>query len=92
VDDRELLRELQVAIQKTEGEGAEAQAAAISAVLSHHGATVADIRRLLGWANQGRRNELSSLQRRLDALIEHREVDAATADAVDRFLRRQRQP
>ena len=91
VDDRALLRDLTTAIQSTDGEGQAAQAAAIDAVLARHGASVADIHRLLGWANKRRRDELNSLQRRIGGIIEHREnreIDAATADAVDRFLRR----
>jgi len=87
VDDRALLRDLQAALQSTEGQGAEAQAGAISAVLAQHGATVADIYRLRGRATTRRRNELSSLRLHLDGLIAQREVATATAEAVDRFLR-----
>jgi hypothetical protein len=90
VDDRALLRELKLAIQSTDGRSAEAQAQAIDAVLRRYGASVADIHRLLGWANKRRRAELTSLQRRIDGLIETREnheIDQATADAVDLFLR-----
>ena len=90
MDDRALLRDLKLAVQSTDGQGAEAQAQAIDAVLRRYGASVGDIQRLLGWANRRRRAELTSLQRRIDGLIENREnheVDEATADAVDRFLR-----
>ena len=87
MDDRALLRDLKSAIQSTEGQGAAAQGAAIEGVLQKHGATVADVRRLLGWARTRRQRELTGLSQRLDALIEHREIDAATAAAVDHFLR-----
>ncbi len=83
VDYRALLRDLKTAMQETEGRGAQAQADAIEAVLARHGATEADVRRLLGWARGGRRAELRTLRSKLDVLIEGRE----TADAVDRFLR-----
>jgi hypothetical protein len=87
MDDRALLRDLKNAIQSTEGQGATAQAAAISEVLARHGATVADVQRLLGWARTRRKNELVGLQQRISGIIEHREIDEATAAAVDRFLR-----
>jgi hypothetical protein len=91
LDDRALLRDLKTAIESTEGQGAQAQAAAIGSVLARHGATEADVRRLLDRARSRRRTELAALQQRIDGIIEHREVDAATADAVDRFFR-SRQP
>lgn len=87
MDDRALLRDLTNAIQSTEGQDATVQAGAISEVLARHGATVADVQRLLGWARSRRKNELAGLRRRLAGIIEHREVDEATAAAVDRFLR-----
>jgi len=95
VDDRALLKDLRLAIQGTEGKGAEVQAAEISAVLARYGATVADVQRLLGWARQRRRTELRSLRSRIDAIIENREnheIDAATADAVDRYVRERMGP
>ena len=95
MDDRALLKDLRLAIQGTEGQGAEVQAAEISAVLARYGATVADVQRLLGWARQRRRTELRSLRSRIDAIIENREnheIDAATADAVDRYLRERMGP
>ncbi len=95
MDDRALLRDLKTAIRSTEGQGAEAQSQAIDAVLTQHGASVADIQRLLGLANRRRHTELLSLQRRIGGLIEHREnleIDTATADAVDRFLRERKRP
>jgi hypothetical protein len=87
VDDRVLLRDLRAAIQETDGQGAEAQARAIYAVLARHGATEADVRRLLGRARERRRTELSALHLHLDRLIGEREEAEATAEAVDRFLR-----
>ncbi len=87
MDDRALLRDLQAALHETEGQGAEAQAAAIGRVLAQHGATVADIYRLRGRARSRRQTELSALHQRLDGLIEQREIARATAEAVDRFLR-----
>jgi hypothetical protein len=87
VDDRALLRDLTAAIRETEGHGAQAQAAAIFAVLARHGATEADVRRLLGRARDRRGAELRALRSKLDVLIEEREDAEATADAVDRFLR-----
>lgn len=95
MDDRALLRDLKTAIQSTEGRGAEAQSAEINAVLARHGATVADVQRLLNWAKQRRRNELRSLRQRLDGIIVHREneeIDVATAEAVDHFLRQRSGP
>lgn len=90
VDDRALLRDLKEAIQSTDGQGAAAQARAIEEVLRRHGASAADVQRLLGVAKRRRHAEISGLQQRIDGLIESRanqEVDQATADAVDRFLR-----
>jgi len=87
VDDRALLRDLTNAIRSTEGQGAAAQAAAIEHVLNQHGANLTDVQRLLGWARTRRQRELTGLTQRLGGVIEQREIDAATADAVDRFLR-----
>jgi hypothetical protein len=87
MDDRALLRDLKTAIQQSDGQGADAQARAIFAVLAQHGATEADVRRLLGRARDRRRSELTSLQQHLDLLIEEREEAEATATAADRFLR-----
>lgn len=89
VDDRALLKDLQQAIKATEGQSSEAQMAAINAVLERHGATAADVHRLLHAANRRRRTELQSLQQRIGGIIEHLEIDVATADAVDAFLRGQ---
>jgi hypothetical protein len=87
VDDRQLLRDLQAAQERTAHESRAEQAAAIEAVLARHGATMADVQRLLTAARRRRNNELSRFQGGLAGLIEEREAESATADAVDRFLR-----
>lgn len=87
VDDRQLLRDLQAAVERTRGRGRAEEAAAIEAVLAQHGATPADVQRLLRAARSGRDSEISRLQSGLSDLIAERETASETADAVDRFLR-----
>lgn len=91
MNDKELLRDLQVALEQTAGQGHAAQAKAIEAVLARHGATLSDIQRLLLAARRRRYAEIARLHARLDGLIAEREVAQETADAADRFLRRRAQ-
>jgi ParB-like chromosome segregation protein Spo0J len=90
MDDRALLRDLKAAMDRTEDLTAAERAEAIEAVLQEHGATTADVGRLLGRARRQHRRELSGLAQRLDGLIEQREEMESTAEAVERFLREQR--
>lgn len=92
MDDRALLRDLRQAVQQTESQGKDAQAAAIFAVLKQHGATTADVQRLLGWARSRRSRELGGLQARLNSMIESQSAAEETAAAVDRFLRERNLP
>ena len=87
MDDRALLRDLKAAIDRTEGQSPAAREDAVGAVLREHGATEADVGRLLGRARQQHRRELSGLARRLDGLIGQREEMESTVEAVERFLR-----
>jgi hypothetical protein len=87
VDDRQLLRDLQAAVERSRARGRAEEAAAIEAVLAQHGATLADVQRLLRAARTRRDTELSRLQGGLSDLIAEREAESETADAVDRFLR-----
>ena len=87
MDDRQLLRDLQAAVERTRGRGRAEEAAAIEAVLAQHGATPADVQRLLHTARSRRNTEISRLQSGLSDLIAEREIESETADAVDRFLR-----
>ena len=90
MDDRALLRDLKAAIEQTEGQSLAARNEAVGAVLREHGATLADVGRLLGRARQQHRNELRGLARRLDGLIGQREEMESTVAAVERFLHAQR--
>lgn len=89
MDDRQLLRDLQAAVERTRGQGRAEEAAAIQEVLTQHGASMADVQRLLRAARSRRNNELARLQGGLSGLIAERAVESETADAVDRFLRGQ---
>ena len=90
MDDRALLRDLKAAIDRTEGQPLAARSEAVGAVLREHGATLADVGRLLSRARRQHRTELSGLARRLDGLIGQREEMESTVAAVERFLRGQR--
>lgn len=89
INQRLFLRDLQEALQKTEGQGSAARHQAIQAVMSKHGATADDVARLLGRARQQQRRELSGLASRLTGLIARREEMESTVAAVEEFLRAQ---
>lgn len=90
MDDRALLRDLRAAIERTEGQDTAARNAAVQAVLREHGATTADVARLLRRARQQHRNELQGLALRLGGLISAREEMEETSAAVEEFLRSRR--
>ena len=87
IDDATLLRELRRALELAAGGGQAAQAAALREVLARYGATVEDVTRAVGRVKQRHAQELSGLTQRLARLANEREEAAATADAVDTFLR-----
>ena len=87
ITDAQLLRELRRALDAVAGEGADAQAAALESTLHRYNATMADVVRALGAVRDRRRQELSGLAGRIDALADSHTDAADTADAVDQFLR-----
>lgn len=90
MNDRALLRDLKAAIDRTEGQSPAARNEAVEVVLREHGATLADVGRLLGRARQQHRSELSGLAGRLEGLIGQREEMESTVAAVEHFLRDRR--
>ncbi len=87
VDDATLLRELRRALDAAAPGGQAAQQAALREVLARYDATLDDVARAVARAKERHRRELSGLAQRLARLADQREQDAATADAVDSFLR-----
>lgn len=87
IDDTRLLRELRRALDEASGKGVDAQAAALRDVMARYGATEDDVRRAIRRVRDRHQRELTGLASRIARLADQREEDAATADAVDRFLR-----
>ena len=87
VDDRALLRDLKAAMERTEGSPTPDRQDAIRGVLEEHGATLADLSRLLQRARSQHRVQLRGLSSRLGDLIARREEDESTVAAVEEFLR-----
>ena len=86
-DDEQLLRELRRALERVAGQGREAQFAAMREVMNRHGVTLGDVSLAVQRMRARQRRELDGLAGRLAQLADLREEQAATADAVDAFLR-----
>jgi hypothetical protein len=87
IDEAGLLREVRRGLEAVAGQGQEAQAAAVRAVLDRYGASFDDLARAVARVKQRHARELAGLSRRIERLAEQREDAAATADAVDAFVR-----
>jgi archaellum component FlaC len=87
ITDAQLLRELRRALDAVAGQGTDAQVRAVEETLRRLDATMVDVTRALNGVKERRRQELSGLAQRIDALAERQEDAAETADAVDRFIR-----
>lgn len=89
MSDGELLLRLRRALDAVAADGPTAQAKALEETLRQHDATMADVARALGEVRRRRFQEIAGLAGRLDRLAGAQEDAAATADAVDRYLRGQ---
>ncbi len=87
IDEQALLRDLRQALDTAAPAGRAAQEAALRAVLARHHATVDDVLRAVARFRARQAGELRGLADRLARVADQRAEEAATADAVDAFLR-----